>query len=302
LKTFSYLSLILFISINTFAQNDTIKKERYTAHNKGKFFISWGGNRESYTKSDVNFRGKDYNFTVDNMDAHDKPKGWHIDYVNPARMTIPQTNFRMGYFINDHYSVAIGWDHMKYVMTQAQTANVSGYINLPADQSGSYYNGVYDNTPVDMSQNGAQEGGFEKGTTQEGTPAFLMYEHTDGLNYVNTEFSRHDDISKWFGLPNTDKVQINLTEGLGAGVLYPKTNATVLGKERHDDFHISGYGLSAKAGINFTFFKYFYLQGELKGGYINMQDIRTTKSNDDKASQDFFFFQRIVAVGGIFRL
>lgn len=297
---FLFFALLCF-SINTFAQ-EQIAVERYTAHNKGKFFVSWGGNRDSYTKSDVNFRGKDYNFTVADMKAHDKPKGYHIDYVNPANMTIPQTNFRMGYFINDHYSVSIGWDHMKYVMTQNQTANVTGYINLPADQAGSIYNGVYNNTPVDMSQGGAIEGGYDKGVTNPNGTAFLMYEHTDGLNYINTEVSRHDDISKWFGLPNTDKVQINLTEGLGAGLLYPKTNTTLLGMERHDDFHISGYGLSAKAGINFTFFKYFYLQGELKGGYINMQDIRTTTSNEDKASQNFFFFQRIIAVGGIFRI
>ena len=288
------------VSLNTFAQEE-ITVQRYTAHNKGKFFISWGGNRDSYTKSDVNFRGKDYNFTVNDMKAHDKPKGYHIDYVNPANMTIPQTNFRMGYFFSDHYSVAIGWDHMKYVMTQNQIANVTGNINLSADQAGSYYNGDYNNTPVDMSQHGAQEGGIAGGT-QGNPPAFLMYEHTDGLNYINTEVSRHDDISKWFGINNTDKVQINLTEGLGAGLLYPKTNTTLLGKERHDDFHVSGYGLSAKAGINFTFFKYFYLQGELKGGYINMQDIKTTRSNDDSASQDFFFFQRIIAVGGIFRI
>jgi len=208
---------------------------------------------------------------------------------------------KFGYFINDHYSVAIGVDHMKYVMTQNQIANVTGTINLPADEAGSIYNGVYNNTPVDMSQGGAQEGGFEKGEIQNGT-AFLMYEHTDGLNYVNTEVSRHDDVSKWFGLPNIDKVQINLTEGLGAGVLYPKTNATLLGKERHDDFHISGFGVSAKAGINFTFFKHFYIQGELKGGYIDMKDIKTTISNEDKASQHFLFLQRIIAVGGIFRV
>ena len=283
-----------------FAQEE-IAVQRYTAHNKGKFFVSWGGNRESYTKSDVNFRGKDYNFTVANMKAHDKPKGYHIDYVNPANMTIPQTNFRMGYFFSDHYSVSIGWDHMKYVMTQNQIANVTGNINLPGDEAGSYYNGVYNNTPVDMSLHGAEEGGIASGT-QGNPPAFLMYEHTDGLNYINTEVSRHDDISKLFGITNTDKIQINLTEGLGAGLLYPKTNTTLLGKERHDDFHVSGYGLSAKAGINFTFFKYFYLQGELKGGYINMQDIKTTRSNDDSASQDFFFFQRIIAVGGIFRI
>jgi hypothetical protein len=278
LKTKFLFFVLLGFSLNTFAQEE-IAVERYTAHNKGKFFVSWGGNRDSYTKSDVNFRGKDYNFTVDNMTAHDKPKGWHIDYVNPANMTIPQTNFRMGYFFSDHYSVAIGWDHMKYVMTQDQTANVTGQINGPV------HNGTYDNTPVNFTDQ-----------------TFLTFEHTDGLNYINTEVSRHDDISKWFGLPNTDKVQINLTEGLGAGVLYPKTNTMLLGKERHDDFHISGYGLSAKAGINFTFFKYFYLQGELKGGYINMQDIRTTRSSEDSASQDFFFLQRIIAVGGIFRI
>lgn len=258
----------------------------------------WGGNRESYSKSDVNFRGKDYNFTVNNMAAHDKPKGWHVDYINPANMTIPQTNLRLGYFFSDHYSVTIGVDHMKYVMTQNQTANVTGNINLPADQPGSIYNGEYNNRPVDMSIGGAQEGG---GSSTGGTP-FLIYEHTDGLNYINTEVSRFDDVSKWFGLPNIDKVQINLTEGLGAGVLYPKTNTTLLGKERHDDFHVSGFGVSAKAGLNITFFKHFYLQGELKGGYIDMKDIRTTVSSEDKASQHFYFFQRIIAVGGIFRI
>lgn len=291
LKTNFILFFLLCFSVNTFAQEQIAVQDKYTAHNKGKFFVSWGGNRESYSKSDVNFRGKDYNFTVENMSAHDKPKGWHMDYVNPSRMTIPQTNLRLGYFFSDHYSVTIGLDHMKYVMTQDQIANINGYIDLPADQAGSIYNGNYNNRPVDMAQ-GTQEGGIP----------FLMYEHTDGLNYIHTEVSRFDDISKWFNLPNTDKVQINLTEGLGFGLLYPKTNTTLLGKDRHDDFHVSGYGLSAKAGINITFFKHFYVQGELKGGYINMQDIRTTQSSDDKASQDFFFFQRIIAFGGIFRL
>jgi hypothetical protein len=98
------------------------------------------------------------------------------------------------------------------------------------------------------------------------------------------------------------KYKLILTEGISGGILYPKTNAKLLGKERHDDFHVSGFGAAIKAGLNITFLKHFYVQAELKTGYINMQDIRTTKSSSDKASQDFFFFQRIIQLGGIFRL
>ncbi|MFV8324098.1 MULTISPECIES: hypothetical protein [unclassified Flavobacterium] len=275
---FSAFLIILFTN-TTIAQEKKIIQDRYTSHNKGKFFVSWGGNRDSYSKSDVTFRGKDYNFTLENIQAHDKPKGWHVDYINPSRMTIPQTNFRLGYFINDHYSVAIGVDHMKYVMTQDKAVNIDGYYPNPGS-----YNELLPNNQVLL------------------TEEFLLYEHTDGLNYVNSEFSRHDDISSIFKIENTDKIQVNLTEGVGFGLLYPKTNTTLLGKERHDDFHVSGYGTSLKAGLNVTFFKHFYIQGELKGGYINMQDIRTTQSSEDSASQDFFFFQRIIAVGGIFKI
>jgi hypothetical protein len=303
------LTSVLFIflfSFNSFSQEKTTPttptKERYNAHLKGKFTIAWGGNRDYYTTSDITFTGDYHDFTIDNTVAHDKPKGWNIDYVTPGAMTTPQTNFKLGYFFNDHYSISLGEDHMKYVMTQNQTANVTGYINLPADQSGSYYNGVYNNTPVDMSQNGAQEGGFEEGTTQEGIPAFLMFEHTDGLNYLYAEIARQDDISSLFGIKNIDKFQVNINEGYGFGFLYPKTNTTLLGQERHDDFHVSGFGNSLKAGLNLTFFKYFTVEGVVKGGYIYMPDIRTTQISTDRASQEFFFFETIVNFGAIFRI
>jgi len=261
------------------AQELAENPEKYTAHNKGKFFISWGGNRESYSKSDIHFKGDGYDFTLNNVKADDKPKGYHIDYLNPARMTIPQTNLKIGYFITDHYSISIGVDHMKYVMRQNQTVNMTGTINGYAP-----YDGTYNNTPQVLENQ------------------FLTFEHTDGLNYVHGEFSRFDDISSLFNISNTDKFQINLTEGIGGGVLYPKTNTKILGKERYDQFHVSGYGVSAKAGINITFLKHFYLQGELKGGYIDMHDIRTTKSTNDSASQHFMFFQRIISVGGVFKV
>lgn len=270
------------VVFTTFMNAQEVSSEKYTAHNKGKFYIFWGGNRDFYTNSDITFTGKDYKFTLENVEAHDKPKGYHVDYVNPSRMTIPQTNFRMGYFINDHYNISIGLDHMKYVMTQNQVVNYSGdYQN----EGTNFYGETLPNGQVLLTED------------------FLTFEHTDGLNYINSEFCRVDDISKLFGIRNTDKFQINLTEGLGAGLLYPKTNAKLMQQERHDDFHVAGYGISAKAGLNFTFYKYFFIQTEIKGGYINMNSIQTTyKETEDKASQDFNFSETVIAIGGIFRL
>lgn len=268
------------VVFTTFMNAQDVSSEKYTAHNKGKFYIFWGGNRDFYTNSDITFTGKDYKFTLENVESHDKPKGYHVDYVNPSRMTIPQTNFRMGYFINDHYNISLGLDHMKYVMTQNQVVNYTGNY-----QNAGSYGEILPNNQLLLTED------------------FLTFEHTDGLNYINSEFCRVDDISKLFGIRNTDKFQINLTEGIGAGLLYPKTNAKLLGMQRHDDFHVAGYGVNAKVGLNFTFFKYFFIQTELKSGYINMPSIQTTYQEDiDKAKQHFGYSQTVIAFGGIFRL
>ncbi len=281
MKKYKLLLLCIFLGLPRIAsaQEQMTTPDKYTAHNKGKFYVFWGGNRESFSKSDIHFTGDDYDFTLYDVVAHDKPKGWQMDYVNPARMTIPQTNLRIGYFINDHYNISIGLDHMKYVMYQDRAVDYSGYY----PNQGSYGEQLPNNQLLL-------------------TEAFLKFEHTDGLNYINTEFSRVDDISKLFTITNTDKFQVNITEGIGTGILLPKTNSTLLGKERHDDFHISGYGVSAKVGLNLTFFKHFFMQAELKGGYINMPDIRTTNDPADRASQHFLFLQRIIAFGGIFKV
>lgn len=261
-------------------ETTTSNPAKYTAHNKGKFYIFWGGNRDGFTKSDIHFTGENYDFTIYDVEAVDKPKGWHTDYINPGRMTIPQTNFRMGYYINDHYNISLGLDHMKYVMVQNQTVKIDG--NYPATYVGNQIN----NGQVDLTDEN-----------------FLTFEHTDGLNYINSEFCRVDDISHLFKLPNTDKFQINLTEGVGAGILYPKTNAKLMNQERHDDFHVAGYGINIKAGLNFTFYKYFFIQTEMKAGYINMNSIQTTyREGIDKASQKFNFLETVIAFGGIFKI
>lgn len=281
-KTILALLLIAF-SYGGFSQEKSVTT-KYTSTKKGKFFISWGGNRETYSKSDITFKGDGYNFTIKDATAIDKPKGWHMDYVNFTRMTIPQTNVKIGYFISDNYAISFGVDHMKYVMQRNESRRLEGFIDLPENELGAIYNGTYNNDLFLVTED------------------FLKFEHTNGLNYVYVEVARVDDISSIFHIGNTDKLQVNFTEGVGGGILYPKTNTTLMAKDRYDEFHLAGYGFSVNAGLNITFFKHFFVEADLKGGYIDMPDIRTTSNTSESASQHFFYLQRILSVGGIFRI
>lgn len=272
-----YLVIVLFLfTLSIKAQDDKAKK----IINKGKFFVYWGWNWASYSDSDIHFKGNNYDFTLQNVKATDRQTKFSFrDYFHPGRVTIPQTNLRIGYFFKENYTISIGVDHMKYVMVPNQDVKINGNINVGNPK----YDGVYNNSDINLASD------------------FLRFEHTDGLNYVNVQLYRFDDISKWFGL-NLENLQINATEGLGIGVLVPRTNTTLLNNERYDEFHLSGYGGSVGVGLNVTFFKHFFIQADVKGGYIYMPDIRTTVNASDTASQGFYFFQNNILIGGKFRI
>ena len=260
----------------------TAIKTNFKTKNKGKLYFYWGWNKAQYSYSDITFKGDDYNFTLYNIAAKDRQNPWDADlYLNPTNMTIPQTVARVGYFFHDNWNFSMGFDHMKYVMVEQQPATIDGYIDL--NNPVSEFNGVYNNEYIYIDED------------------FLEFEHTDGLNYINVEISRVDNLGdylKW----NSDKIQLNLIESFGAGILYPKTNSTLLSKQRYDDFHLAGFGLSLKAGVNLTLFNHFFIQTEFKTGYIDMANIRTTNSTSDSASQELFFFQRNISFGYIFQL
>ncbi|MCB9360169.1 MAG: hypothetical protein H6587_01420 [Flavobacteriales bacterium] len=238
--------------------------------NKGRMYAFWGWNRGYYSNSDIHFTGENYDFTLNEVKAKDRPTTFALNpYFHPAWITIPQTNFRIGYFLNDKYDISLGVDHMKYVMVQRQTSKISGDINV-----GNKYDGSYNNQDIVLDYD------------------FLTFEHTDGLNYINTELTRNDDILKALKIKhNFNKIQLNSLLGLGLGIMMPKSNVMLLYGTRYDEFHLAGYGFAAKAGLNLTIFKYFFLRSEAKYGFINMPSIRTTPSSIDKASQHFSFTQ-----------
>jgi len=239
---------------------------------KGRMFVFWGWNRGFFTRSDIHFKGADYDFVLHDVVARDRPSDLSWDYINPGEVSIPQFNFRLGYFLKDNLALVIAQDHMKYVMDQDQTVKLTGKIGNPT------YAAMVNNGEVNLKD--------EK---------FLTFEHTDGLNYVNAGLEKYKTLS------SKKNVDIVWSYGGGVGVMFPKSNVKLFGNERSDRFHVAGFGLDARTNINFIFWKHWMLRVEGKYGYINMFDIKTTLNNNpDKAMQDFLYAQINAGIGYTF--
>lgn len=268
-KAFTLIVLISICSIS-FAQ----KGWNQAYHRKNQFFGHWGYNVSGYSTSDISFVGQDYNFTLYDVKATDRPTQFDWDtYLNPGSISIPQWNLRFGYFISDRWSVSIGTDHMKYVMQQDQYVAIEGYIRVANGSD----NGIYNRQPKKL------------------TDDFLKFEHTDGLNYASIETEYHGNVYQF-----NEKHSIDYYIGPGIGILIPRSNITLMDFERYDAFHIAGYGMSAKMGIQTILWKHLTFNAEWKNGFISMQDILTTGDNpNDRAMQNFWFTEFTGTIGFI---
>lgn len=273
----SFLFLIFFgvfgVKIN--AQSDKIYSR------KSQFYLNWGYNRANFADSDIHFKGKGYDFTLNNVVAHNRPTNYHFkDYLNLSNLTIPQYNFKIGYYFKDNWSISIGTDHMKYVMINDQTATISGNISAKVSEPEIVVNpdyvGTYNNTPFKIN-----------------SKDFLVFEHTDGFNYAHFELEHFQNLFKI----RNKAMGIDWSYGLGAGLIVPRTDAHLFGIGGNHYWNIAGYGVSAKTGLRFDLTNRFYINTDLKGGFTSLSKIITTGNDSDFAQQKVWFLERYFALG-----
>ena len=231
---------------------------------KGKMFFYHGWNHSTYTNSDIHFSGPGYDYTLYNVSARDAQSPISEDYLlNP---TMPQTNVKFGYFISDRESISIGVDHMKYVVRRVQDVLATG-----TDHQGT----VHNNAVVS-------------------TDGLILYEHTDGLNYVNVAYEHSYPLWESDSKENA----FSLIAGAGLAIMLPRTNVTLVGTaNRYDEFRISGYGGDVHIGAEFDFLTDFFFRVDAKVGYIDMPWIATAADLSHSASQSFFFAEYIYSIG-----
>lgn len=256
------ICLTLLLGTEIFAQS--IKQ-------KGEMYFYWGYNRSSYTPSDIHFQGDDYEFMLYDVRASDRPAKIELDpYLHPEKFTIPQYNYRLGYFVSDRFSLSMGMDHLKYIMNDFQVVTIDGTINTNNE-----YDQDFSNQEVVVGNN------------------FVFLEHSDGLNYASLEAD--------YWLPvwqsNDEKFALQLTAGGGLGMCIPKTLVVVMNEKLDNRFHIAGWGVSSKAGFRTTFFTHFFYEMSLKTGYVWLPNVLTTELGSAKANHHFGWLELYGAFG-----
>jgi len=263
-KSLVVFSIILFPYIS-FGQN--FKPD------KNNFYIYWGWNVSGYSKSDINFKADNYNFTLFDVRASDRPTKFSFkEYFAPHRFTVPQYNFRLAYFFNEDWSISFGIDHMKYVAIQDQSLTIEGTIS----DTQTPYDGQYDEAEILLHED------------------FLQYEHTDGLNYGQFTLQHHSS------LIDRKIIQLSWLQGLGIGTYTPRSEIRLLNYEESDLFHLAGFGFDGMLGLQLSIFNTFFIQSEFKAGYVNLPRI-IIGPDGQRAQQDFFFLQQNVVFGSHFR-
>jgi hypothetical protein len=255
-------------SVTAFRDTSWFNRNSRSYFQKGKFFLNLGFNWSSYGRSDINFDGPGYDFTLEDVVGHDQPYKPSLQY-----------NIHVGYFLSEHYSVSLGYDHMKYVMKVPQQVTISGVIDPEVS------------TPT--IQTGQYAGSYNKETITI-TPELLTLEYTDGFNYVSTHVQRYDDI--W--VSNNRKTSLALETGIGLGAIIPRADVKLFTVGMNNKLNVAGWGASAKAGLMFNFNQSIYFLASLEAGHANMDRIYTTGRNDlDKASQKLNFLQSLYLIG-----
>jgi len=245
--------------------------------NTGRFWIMWGYNRSEYSTSDIHFTGPGYDFTLFDVEASDDPEEFDAKvYVNPLKLTIPQFNFRMGYQLTPRWQISLGWDHMKWVLTNGSTARITGNIS---EEASSFYAGEYDNEEIILRN------------------SLVRMEHTDGLNYLRFNFDRSDPIWQH----HNGNHAVYLQTGIGAGPVIPWTDSRIFGVRHRTVLHIAGIGVSASAGIRALIQKRYFAQASWMVGHVNLTDVTTTLGSD-RATQSFNFLEWHFTAGAYLNL
>ena len=258
--------LTLFLVFQGYSQSVYKRRKPKNSFAQGTLDFSWGYNRSAYSKSNIRFVGNQYDFRLQAVRASDNQRPFSWNYFDPTQLTLLQYNVRVGYNLKNFWNVSLGFDHMKYVVRNGQSVNISGFVEPGIDPLWS--------------------GTFSDGQERAVNETHFQYQNSGSLNYVRLQVSRNLAPFQYFRDGN---FAINWLYGLSAGALVSFTDFNFEGYRTEQVNSISGYGLSVHTGLRFVFFKNFFLQTNFSGGLLHQVRAKTRPNLGNFATHAFLY-------------
>ncbi len=247
--------------ITSVAQEVASKK-----HKIKSLYFSWGYNEEWYTNStihvDQNAIGNYYKLL--NAEAHDH-KGWdEKGLIFNKALTIPQYNYRLGFYINEKQDLAIelNFDHTKYIIANEQTIRLKGTLN---------------NRAVDTN---------------------IVFSEANGNYYFlnnGANFFLFNLVKRW-GLytSKSNNLRLDFMGKAGIGPLVPHVQNSFFGMANDPHFQIGGWNTGVETVVRATFLKYAYLEFSQKADYARYSGLRIANGT---VHQNFATYELILSLG-----
>ncbi len=265
------------------AQSGAEKFDR-SLRDEGNWYFSWGYSRQQYAPSDihVNQPSQGNDFTVHQAAASDLPTnfGDTLNSLVNLDITNPQENIRLGKFMNAERTFAIEFslDHSKYNTNLGQSAQVTGTINNQP------YNG---NMVLD-------EKNFD-------------YRLHNGLNHImiNAVWLQH------LTGPENQAGDLQLISRVGAGILLPHADNTVLGNHNvvgpknenicctssNDWWQLNGWTAGVEVGVRYRVWKSMYAELTQKLAYGVLKGVPVYQGTAD---QNIWMSEQVLSLGVLF--
>lgn len=253
----------MFLSATGYSIAQTTKKKK---NKTGSIYFSWGYNSESYTPSTIHIQqdalGNSYDLV--HVNGHDH-EGWNNGVMDKA-LTIPQYNYRLGYYFNDKQDLAIelNFDHTKYIIVDGTSQHMKGTFN---------------HRPVDSTIVFSQENGD-------------YYYLNNGANFFLF------NIVKRIGLYHTKdhNLLVDLTGKAGIGPVIPHVQNSFFGNANDPHFQFGGWNTGIELALRVTVLRYGFIEVSQKLDYARYSNL---KIYDGTAKQNFGTYESILSVGAI---
>jgi hypothetical protein len=238
---------------------------------KHELYFSWGYNKEWYTNSNVSVSQPSLgnSFTFTNVKGVDHP-GWENEQFFTKALSIPQYNYRLGYFIDRDkgWGVEINFDHTKWLFPNNQMVHIKGKINNQPFTGQVFFS---DSVPGSDSSN---------------------------YHYLNNgaNFLLFNVVKRWHIWSN--KKQSIMVDGLGkfgVGPVIPHVQVKYFDQPQNDPhFQLGGWNMGLEADLKVTFFQYVYVEYANKLDYARYTNLKIYQGTDKQA---FGTYEMILNLG-----